>query len=68
MTRPDPETWEARKRWKPGYADRAMSLCESAGLDLQPWQRELLHRIERSDINEEFTEIVAGLRYSDDTS
>jgi hypothetical protein len=59
---------QRRKLWKPGYADKAMSMCESAGLDLQPWQRDLLCQIERSDINEEFTEIVAGLRYSDDTS
>jgi hypothetical protein len=68
VTRPDPEAWEARKRWKPGYADRAISMCESAGLDLTPWMCEFLRQMERADINEEFTEIVSSLRYSDDTS
>jgi hypothetical protein len=47
-----------RTRWKPGYAEKAFDLMVLCGLNPEPWQFDLLQRIENQDVDETFREIV----------
>lgn len=47
--------------WRHGEADRTADFIEKCGYPLEPWQRNLLNRLESASIAEQFNIIIRGL-------
>lgn len=61
MRRPlQPALFVKPPKMRHGDAARMASFCERVGLDLVPWQRDFLERLESASMDEQFREIVRG--------